>query len=147
LGHEGRSVKLLEQMCQRLRVPQECRELAAVVAREHGNIHGSLGFSAAATIRLLDRLDAWRRSDRLPLILQACQCDARGRLGRESSDYPQARRLLQAHAQASAIDTTALAQQAAAEGLRGPAIGQRIHEARIAALDLRTPSSAGTPRN
>jgi tRNA nucleotidyltransferase (CCA-adding enzyme) len=147
LGHEGRSVKLLGQLCQRLRVPQECRELAEVVAREHGNIHSSLGLSAAATIRLLDRLDAWRRPDRLPLILQACQCDARGRLGRESSDYPQARRLLQAHAQASAIDTAALAQQAAAEGLRGPAIGQRIHEARIAALGLRTPSSAGTPRS
>ena len=134
IGHEARSVKLLEQLAQRLRVPQECRELAEVVAREHGHIHGSLNFTPAATIRLLDRLDAWRRPERLPLVLQACECDARGRLGKEAADYPQARRLLQAHAQASTVDTAAVAQQAAAEGLRGPAIGQRIHEARIAAL-------------
>jgi tRNA nucleotidyltransferase (CCA-adding enzyme) len=134
IGHEARSVKLLEQVCQRLRLPQECRELAEVVAREHGHIHGSLNFTPAATIRLLDRLDAWRRPERLPLILQACECDARGRLEKEAADYPQARRLLQAHAQASTVDTAAVAQQAAAEGLRGPAIGQRIHEARIAAL-------------
>ena len=134
IGHEQRSAHLLQALSQRLRVPQDCRELAEVVAREHGHIHGSLTFSPAATIRLLDRLDAWRRSDRLPLILQACECDARGRLGRESADYPQARRLLQAHALAAAVDTAAVAQQAAAQGARGPAIGQRIHEARIQAL-------------
>ncbi|MEY2592341.1 MAG: hypothetical protein RI972_30, partial [Pseudomonadota bacterium] len=76
IGHEGRSVQLLQALCQRWRVPQECRELAEVVALEHGHVHASLGFSAAATVRLLDRLDAWRRADRLPLILQACACDA-----------------------------------------------------------------------
>lgn len=134
IGHEARSVHLLQNICQRLRVSQDCRELAELVAREHGHIHGSLGFTPAATVRLLDRLDAWRRPERLPLVLQACRCDARGRLGREQSPYPQAERLLEAHARAAAVDTAAVAQRAAASGARGPEIGQQIHEARIKAL-------------
>ena len=134
IGHEARSAQILQGLCQRWRVPQECRELAEVVAREHGHIHASLGLSAAGTVRLLDRLDAWRRPERLSSILQACVCDARGRLGRESQDYPQAQRLQQAHASAMALDTAAVARDAAAQGLRGPAIGQRIQQARIQAL-------------
>jgi len=55
-------------------------------------------------------------------------------LGRESQDYPQAQRLQQAHASAMALDTAAVARDAAAQGLRGPAIGQRIQQARIQAL-------------
>ncbi|MFM7971495.1 MAG: multifunctional CCA addition/repair protein [Betaproteobacteria bacterium] len=134
IGHEARSAQILQGLCQRWRVPQECRELAEVVAREHGHIHASLGLSAAGTVRLLDRLDAWRRPERLSSILQACLCDARGRLGRESQDYLQAQRLQQAHASAMALDTAAVARDAAAQGLRGPAIGQRIQQARIQAL-------------
>lgn len=134
IGHEARSVSLLQGLCQRLRIPQDCRELAEIVAREHGHIHASLGLTAAATVRLLDRLDAWRRPDRLPLIVQACRCDARGRLGREQERYDQAERLLQAHARASGVDTAAVARQAAAQGARGPEISQYIHQARVQAL-------------
>ena len=134
IGHERHSVELLHALCQRWRVPLECRELAEVVAREHVQVHASLGFSAAATVGLLERLDAWRRPERLPLIVQACQCGARGRLGRQSDDYPQAQRLLQAHAAVLALDTAAVALAAAADGLRGPAIGQRIQQARVQAL-------------
>lgn len=121
-------------MGRRLRVPVECSELAEVVAREHGHIHGSLDFSAAATIRLLDRLDAWRKPQRIDQILQACACDARGRLGLQDRPYPQADRLRACLQTALAVDTTAVAQAAQAEGLRGPAIGQRIHEARVKSL-------------
>jgi hypothetical protein len=81
IGHEGRSVKLLRGVCERLRVPQACKELAEVVAREHGHIHGCLGLSAEAVLRLLVRCDALRRPDRFALALQACEADARGRLG------------------------------------------------------------------
>ena len=67
IGHEGRSVKLLRGVCERLRVPQACKELAEVVAREHGHIHGCLGLSAEAVLRLLVRCDALRRPDRFAL--------------------------------------------------------------------------------
>src|SRR5580765_981416 len=93
LGHEARSVALVREVCERLRVPVACRELAEVVAREHGNVHRSAEFGAAAVLRLIERCDAIRRPDRFADMLLACECDARGRLGLEESAYPQRERL------------------------------------------------------
>lgn len=134
LGHEGRSVKLLGPLAARLRVPVECRELAELVAREHGNLHASAGFGAEALVRLFDRCDAWRRPERFEQALQACECDARGRLGFEDRPYPQADRLREALAAARAVDSGAVSAEALARGLRGPAIGQALQQARIAAV-------------
>jgi tRNA nucleotidyltransferase (CCA-adding enzyme) len=133
-GHEQRSVALLKPLCERLKAPVECRELAEVTAREHGHVHASLGLQPAAQLRLLERCDALRRPARFADILLACECDARGRLGFEQRDYPQRRRLLQALAFARSVDTAALAQRFAALGQSGPQIGEAIHAARIDAL-------------
>ena len=95
IGHEDRSVKLLREVSARLKVPSECKELAEVVAREHGNIHRSAEFSAAAIVRLLERCDTFRKPERFAEVLLACECDARGRLGFEDAAYPQRQRLLQ----------------------------------------------------
>ena len=83
IGHESRSAKIDAALAERLRVPNDCRELADVVAREHGNIHRSENLAAAATVRLLERCDAIRKPARFAQVLQACECDARGRLGFE----------------------------------------------------------------
>jgi tRNA nucleotidyltransferase (CCA-adding enzyme) len=137
IGHEGRSVKLLQKVCERLRVPTECRALAEVVAREHGNIHRSAELNAQALMRLLERCDAMRQPERFLQVLQACECDARGRLGFEQAPYPQAERLRQAQAAALSVDTAPLAQAAAAQGLRGPQIGQHIAQHRTQAIRAR----------
>jgi tRNA nucleotidyltransferase (CCA-adding enzyme) len=134
IGHENRSVKLLQKVCERLRVPTDCRELAEVVAREHGNIHRSAELNAEALMRLLERCDAIRQPERFERVLQACECDARGRLGFEAAAYPQAVRLLKAQQAALSVDTTPIAQAAAAQGLRGPQIGAQIAMARIQAV-------------
>lgn len=134
IGHEMRSVKLLKVVGERLRVPSACKELAEVVAREHGNIHRSLDLNPAATLRLLARCDALRQSERFALVLLACECDARGRLGFEDKPYPQATRLGRALEQVLSVDTASIAQQAARDGLAGLAIGQRIEAARVAVL-------------
>ncbi|MBA2676755.1 multifunctional CCA addition/repair protein, partial [Ramlibacter sp.] len=96
LGHEDRSVALAREVCERLRVPVDCRELAEVVAREHGNVHRSGEFGPAAVVRLLERCDALRKPQRFEQVLLACECDARGRLGLEERPYPQRERLMQA---------------------------------------------------
>ena len=134
IGQEGRSVKLLQKVCERLRVPNDCKELAEVVAREHGNIHRSLDLNAEAVMRLLERCDAIRQAERFALVLQACECDARGRLGFEDAAYPQAERLLRAQQAALAVETAPIAQAAAAQGLKGPEIGTQIAKARIQAV-------------
>ena len=135
IGHEERSVKLLRALCERLRVPTDCRALAEVVAREHGNIHRSDSLGAAALVRLLERCDALRRPERWDQVLLACECDARGRLGLEESPYPQRERLMRVAALAGNVDTEAVATQAAQAGRKGPDIGKAIHDARVAALD------------
>jgi tRNA nucleotidyltransferase (CCA-adding enzyme) len=134
LRHEERSVALVQAMSERLRVDNACRALAVVVAREHGNIHRSGEFGAAAILRLLERCDALRRPDRFAEALLACECDARGRLGLEDTPYPPRARLTEALARVIAVDATAVAEEAAARGLAGPAIGVAIHDARVEAL-------------
>jgi len=134
IGHEGRSVKLLQKVCERLRVPTDCKELAEVVAREHGNIHRSGDLNAEAVMRLLERCDAIRQPERFAMVLEACECDARGRLGFEEVAYPQAARLLQAHKAALSVETAPIAQAAAAQGLKGPQIGEQISKARVKAV-------------
>ena len=142
LGHEQRSVDLVRQVCERLRVPVACRELAEVVAREHGNVHRSGEFGAAAVVRLLERCDAIRRPERFDELLLACECDARGRLGLSESAYPQRERLSRALALARGVDSAAVAAQAAARGLSGPALGEAIHASRVQAVAVRLDGGA-----
>ena len=139
IGHEQRSAQLLRGVCERLRVPVDCRELADVVAREHGNIHRSGELNAAAVLRLLERCDAIRKPARFEDVLLACECDARGRLGFEESAYPQRERLLAAMHAARAVDTAPLAAEAAKRGLKGPQVGEQIHAARAQAIAAALP--------
>jgi tRNA nucleotidyltransferase (CCA-adding enzyme) len=134
LGHEGRSASLLKKVNERLRVPVECRELADVVAREHGNIHRSDELNAAAVLRLLERCDAFRKPQRFIEILQACECDARGRLGFEERPYHPATRLARALAAAQHVDTASVSAAALQQGFKGEAIGKAIAQARTEAL-------------
>ncbi len=142
IGHEMRSVKLLLKLCQRWRVPRDCKELAEVVAREHGHVHRCADLSASATLRLLERCDAIRRPARFAEFLLACECDARGRLHFEEAPYPQAGRLQGALDAALAVATAPIAARVTQEvrlhsgdpARLGPAIAQAIEHARSEAI-------------
>ena len=138
IGHEDRSVKLLREVSTRLRVPTECKELAEVVAREHGNIHRSGEFSAAAIVRLLERCDAFRKPARFAEVLLACECDARGRLGFEDADYPQSQRLLQSLQVAQTVTAENAINNIAAKAINTPAISENT--SKIELLEAKTPS-------
>jgi tRNA nucleotidyltransferase (CCA-adding enzyme) len=134
IGHEGRSVKLLQPMAQRLRVPADCTALADMVAREHGNIHRSATLGPEALVRLLERCDAIRKPARFADALLACECDARGRLGLQDHPYPQRERLMQSLDRVLGVPTEAIANRAMEAGATGPAVGAAIRQARIDAL-------------
>lgn len=134
IGHEQRSARLLQAVCDRWRVPNDCKELADVVAREHGNIHRSSDLNAAAVMRLLERCDAIRKPERFTEALLACECDARGRTGLQAQPYPQRLRLQAALNAALAVNTGPIAQAAAQQGLQGKAIGEAVNAARTQAL-------------
>jgi tRNA nucleotidyltransferase (CCA-adding enzyme) len=134
IGHEQRSAKLLKGLCERLRVPTECREIADVVAREHGNIHRSGDLGAAALVRLIERCDGIRKPARFDEILLACECDARGRLGFDEAPYPQRQRLREALAAVQSVATSVIAARAAESGVTGQKVGEMIHAARVQAV-------------
>lgn len=138
IGHEARSVKLLRELCDHWRVPRDCRELAEVVAREHGHIHQSANLSAPATLRLLERCDAIRRPARFAEVLLACECDARGRLGHADDAYPPATRLQRALDAALAVETAPIAAEVQARSTdprkTGLLIAQAIEAARTTAV-------------
>ena len=134
IEHEKRSVDLLLQVCERWRVPSDSKELAEVVAREHGNIHRSQGLDARSLMRLLERCDAIRKPQRFEEALLACECDARGRLGFAEHDYPQRPYLSAVAGAALSVATAPIAQAAAQRGLKGEAIGEAVRTARIEAI-------------
>ena len=125
---------LASDAAQRLRVPVDCRALSELLARERDAVHASAALDPPALLTLLERCDALRRPARFAQLLLACESDARARAAPSPVDYPPRRRLAQALAAAQSVDTAAAAQAAQAAGLRGPAIGQAVHEARVAAL-------------
>ncbi|MEA5097418.1 MAG: multifunctional CCA addition/repair protein [Burkholderiaceae bacterium] len=135
-GHEARGVPLVGAICERLRVPNDCRDLALMTAREHGNIGRGLEMRAETMVALFERCDAIRRPERFLDLLKAAECDFRGRSSQERSfadqPYPQAAHWQAALAAARGVDAGALAQQFAEEPKRIP---PAIHAARIAAVD------------
>ena len=154
LGHEDRSARLATQVCDRWKVPRDCRELADVVSREHGNIHRSGDFAAAALVRLLERCDALRRPERFAEVLLACECDARGRGGLAEQPYPQRPRLLQVLQYATEVDTKKIAAKATDKSAEGDIdskipLGERIalaiHTSRIKTVTFRLEQALGSP--
>jgi tRNA nucleotidyltransferase (CCA-adding enzyme) len=139
VGHEQRGVAPLRALCARLKVPTEHAVLAEHVCREHLNVHRALELKPATVLKLLGALDALRRPQRLEPFLAACLADKRGRLGHEDDAYPQAGYLRAAHAAALGVE----AAEFTAAGLTGPAIGEAMRAARIAAIAAVKASHAG----
>ena len=141
VAHEQRSVQLIETMCQRLRIPNNYREIAVLVGRYHLLSHTLLELRAATLLELLENLDAFRRPVRLEQFILACEADARGRKGLEGRDYPQSKMLREARDVAAAVSPS----EADRAGLAGPAIAAHLRKARIAALEqLRKISTEGS---
>jgi tRNA nucleotidyltransferase (CCA-adding enzyme) len=129
-GHEERGVPLVDALCDRLRVPNACRELGRLVARHHLLCHRLRELTPRRVVTLLEALDGFRKPERVERFALACEADARGRTGFEDADYPQARLLRQAFETASAIQARPFVDQ----GLRGPAIADAVHAARVRAV-------------
>ena len=130
IGHEHAGVAPLRAMAARLRVPTEYAALAELVCRFHLDIHRAFELRAETLLGVLERMDSFRKPERLEPVLIACEADKRGRLGFAESDYPQAAYVRAAHAAARAID----ARRFVAEGLDGSAIGDAVRAARVRAI-------------
>ena len=130
VGHEAAGRAPIESLCARLRVPGEFRELALLCARFHTTVHRALELRPGTILDLLEQADAFRRPERFTQLLEACECDARGRRGFADRAYPQRDRLDAARQAAAAVTLD----PAEREGLAGPQVGARLRERRLAAI-------------
>jgi tRNA nucleotidyltransferase (CCA-adding enzyme) len=130
IGHEQRGADLLGPLCERLRVPAECRDLALLVARYHGDIYKIDELRPTTVLRLLERCDVFRRPERFDEMLGACEADYRGRLGFESREFPQSQSWRNAVTAARMVDAGPIA----AACTVATQIPERVHEARAAAI-------------
>ena len=142
IGHEERSVELTEKLCARLRVPNDCRDLALLMARYHGNIHRAADLKANTIVTLFEKTDALRRPERFQQLLDACLCDFTGRLGWENRPYETPQRLLTALAAVNSLD----AGKIAAACIEKAHIPERIHQARVRAVKLKLNDAGDQPQ-
>jgi tRNA nucleotidyltransferase (CCA-adding enzyme) len=124
-GHEREGARMVVDLAARLKIPNDFRDLGAITARYHGVAHRAFELRPGTILRLLERLDGFRRPDRFREFLIACEADMRGRAGLSAIAYPQAEFLDGALAAARNVATPA------GEGLTGEQIGQRLKEARL----------------
>ena len=141
IGHEAAGVALIGPLCERLRVPADCRELALLVAAHHSDIHRYEALKDSTLVKVLERCDAFRRPARFLDLLGACEADYRGRASFADKTYPPAaawRRVMEA---ARAVDAGAIA-RACPDPARIP---ERIRDARIAAVAAARSLSGASP--
>ncbi|MDP2829347.1 MAG: multifunctional CCA addition/repair protein [Sulfuricellaceae bacterium] len=130
IAHEERSYRLIRPLCERLRVPNDCRDLALLTAKFHGVAHRAFELRPDTLLKLFQETDALRQPQRFEAFLRACTADARGRTGHQQDDYPQADYLQQALQVALNVDAGAVAKQCA-----DPAtIKDQVYLARLSAL-------------
>lgn len=130
-GHGPAGVKLVERLCQRMRVPNEIRDLAKLVAEYHDLIHTISILQPKTIVKLFDAIDAWRKPQRVEQVALTSEADARGRTGFEASDYPQGRLLRAAWAAAQSVSN----KEVIDDGFSGPAIRDELTRRRIAAVE------------
>jgi tRNA nucleotidyltransferase (CCA-adding enzyme) len=138
IGHEARSVKLVQGLSERIKAPNEVRDLALLVARYHGNVHRALELRPVTIGNMLQAVDAYRKPERFKEFLRACSCDFHGRPGYAKKPYPQAEWLRDAFSAAKAVNAGAiaaeLAQTISEPGSLPAEINARVSEARIAEI-------------
>ncbi len=111
IGHEERSFNLVREVCKRIKVPNDCKELAQIVAKFHGKLYQSLQMKPSTLLSFLIELDAIRQPARFKDFLKACEADSRGRTGLENCATPAADLMVKVLEAATSIDAGAVARE------------------------------------
>lgn len=131
-GHGQKGLKPIKALCERLRVPGDYRDLALWVSDEHQNIHNAFELRAETVLKLFDKLDLWRKGERLEWVLLACEADLKGRTGFEQSPYPQKDYLQACFEGALKVDVRGIIDA----GFKGAEIRTELSKRRLAEISL-----------
>ncbi|WP_020208083.1 multifunctional CCA addition/repair protein [Gilvimarinus chinensis] len=130
IGHEHTGLKPIKQLCQRLAVPNDCRDLALMAAEFHTHCHRAFELKPSTLLKLFKQTDAYRKPERFKQFLLVCQADSQGRTGFENREYPQSHYLAQALQTAKNVNVKALVNQ----GFKGAELGEAIEQERLGLL-------------
>lgn len=126
-GHGMKGLSVIKKFCKRLKVPNDCRDLALLVSEHHTNIHSAFELRASTMVGIMDKCDAWRKPERFQQMLQCCVADSKGRTGFELLPYPTADYMWQAFQQALKVDIQGIIKA----GFQGVEIRHKLNEQRI----------------
>ncbi len=124
--HAHTGVKLIQELCQRLRIPNSYKQLATAACKQHSNIHRAFELRPQTVVKILNQLDVWRKPELLEDVLLVCQADHMGRLGFEDHPYPQKQRFSEAYQAALAVEVKSIVEQ----GFKGAQIREKLDEMR-----------------
>lgn len=127
--HSGQ--KVIKSLCERVRIPNEYRDLAVAVCAQHSNVHRAGELRPATFVKIFGQLDVWRRPEKLEQVLLCCEADHRGRKGLETAPYPQADRFRTAYQAALKVEVQAII----ADGFKGKSIKEELDKRRASAIE------------
>lgn len=125
-GHEERGVQLVNDLCDRLKVPNRYRDLAVSVSRYHLLCHKAPTLRPKTILKILNGVGALRQPEKLAQFIRCCESDARGRLGFENTTYKSGIWLTKVFNAIQTIDNKEFIQQ----GLSGKSLGEAIDRKR-----------------
>jgi tRNA nucleotidyltransferase (CCA-adding enzyme) len=129
-GHEQLGLGAINMLCDRLKAPNDCRELGLMVSEYHTHVHHAYGLEASSLLDMLNRCDVWRKPQRFADFLLTCKADARGRTTFENREYKNAEYIWQAYQAAAKVDIKAIV----AKGYQGKAIKEQTEQQRISVI-------------
>ena len=129
-GHEKLGLEAINTLCDRLKAPNDCRELGLMVSEYHTYVHHAFELKASTVLGMLNRCDVWRKPQRFADFLLTCKADARGRTTFEDSEYKNAEYIWQAYEAAAKVDIKAIV----AKGYQGKAIKEQTEQQRISVI-------------
>ncbi len=131
-GHEKLGLDAINTLCDRLKAPNDCRELGLMVSEYHTYVHHAFELKASTVLGMLNRCDVWRKPQRFADFLLTCKADARGRTTFEDSEYKNAEYIWQAYEAAAKVDIKAIV----AKGYQGKAIKEQTEQQRISVIQV-----------
>ncbi|WP_375751420.1 multifunctional CCA addition/repair protein [Vibrio sp. HN007] len=138
--HESRGLPIIKALCERVRVPNEYKELALAVCAQHSNIHRAKELRPATFLKIFNSLDVWRKPEKLGGVLLSCVADHQGRKGFEDNAYPQKAIVESAYQAALSIEV----QEIISDGFKGKAIRDELDKRRIDAISIALADSRQT---
>jgi tRNA nucleotidyltransferase (CCA-adding enzyme) len=129
-GHEKLGLEVINTLCDRLKAPNDCRELGLMVSQYHTHVHQAFELKASTVLGMLNRCDVWRKPQRFTNFLLTCKADASGRTTFEKNEYKNAEYIWQAYEAAAKVDIKAIV----AKGYQGKAIKEQTEQQRISLI-------------